>query len=286
MFSACSSNDSEVADKLNTLSYAYHYRSLDSTEVYASKAFAASESYNAGMAEALNNLAFVNIARMDYRKAAQQLDSAINITDNQVELLVAEIQYMRLCQRQSHNKLFYIHQEKAKKYLDRIIEDKNLLNNHQLKRLIYAQSEYYINLSAYYYYVGLVEPSIETMKCIDPEGEIQKDTAQFLNYLYNVGAGGIITNADANVVANEEFNYLTQCYVVASQRNYPYWKAQALQAISEHLLSPSTRQMLITNYRPFLDYINTDGMDYSLLAGNLAQRSLNIFAEYLNSATL
>ena len=280
LFSACSSNDSDVADKLNTLSYAYHYRSLDSTEVYARKAFAASESYNAGKAEALNNLAFVNIARMDYQKAAQQLDSAINITDNQVELLVAEIQYMRLCQRQSHNKLFYIHQEKAKKYLDRIIEDKNLLNSHQLKRLIYAQSEYYINLSAYYYYVGLVEPSIETMKCIDPDGDIQKDTAQYLNYLYNVGAGGIITNADANVVANEEFNYLTQCYIVASQRNYPYWKAQALQAISEHLLSPSTRQILITNYRPFLDYINTDGMDYSLLAGNLAQRSLNIFTEY------
>ena len=94
MFSACSSNDSDVADKLNTLSYAYHYRSIDSTEVYARKAFAASESYNAGKAEALNNLAFVNIARMDYQKAAQQLDSAINITDNQVELLVAEIQYM------------------------------------------------------------------------------------------------------------------------------------------------------------------------------------------------
>ena len=280
LFSACSANDSEVVDRLNTLSYAYHYRSLDSTEVYAHKAFAASESYNAGKAEALNNLAFVNIARMDYQKAAQQLDSAINITDNQVELMVAEIQYMRLCQRQSHNKLFYIHQEKAKKYLDRILEDKALLNSHQLKRLIYAQSEYYINLSAYYYYVGLVEPSIETMNCIDPNGEIQKDTAQYLNYLYNVGAGGIITNVDAIVVANEEFNYLTQCYVVASQRNYPYWKAQALQAISEHLLSPSTRQVLIANYRPFLDYINTDSMDYSLLAGNLAQRSLNIFTEY------
>ena len=54
MFSACSSNDSDVADKLNTISYAYHYRSIDSTEVYARKAFAASESYNAGKAAALN----------------------------------------------------------------------------------------------------------------------------------------------------------------------------------------------------------------------------------------
>ena len=35
LFSACSSPDRQAVDKLNSLSYAYHYRNLDSTEYYA-----------------------------------------------------------------------------------------------------------------------------------------------------------------------------------------------------------------------------------------------------------
>ena len=52
-------------DRLNTLSYAYHYRDLDSVEYYAS---AAKET-----AEGLNNLAFVKMVRMDYKAAEDYL---------------------------------------------------------------------------------------------------------------------------------------------------------------------------------------------------------------------
>ena len=154
---------------------------------------------------------------MDFVKAAELLDSAINITDNQVELMVAEIQYMRLCQRQSNNKQFYDHQEKARKYMERIEVERNLLNEHQDARFVYAKSEYYINSSIYYYYLGLTEPSVKMIESIDAEGEIKSDSAQYLYYLYNIGAGGIIAGEDSKAVAQEEFSLLMKCYLLAEQ---------------------------------------------------------------------
>ena len=39
VISACSPSDKESVDKLNSLSYAYHYRHIDSTAYYARQAF-------------------------------------------------------------------------------------------------------------------------------------------------------------------------------------------------------------------------------------------------------
>ena len=57
-FSACSQSDQQMVDRLNSLSYAYHYRNIDSTEHYAQQAYELSEHYDKGRAEALNHLAF------------------------------------------------------------------------------------------------------------------------------------------------------------------------------------------------------------------------------------
>lgn len=60
---------------LNATSYYYHYRNLDSTLHYATLAFEGSTSYGSGRAEAMNNKAFVCIARMEYDRAKALLDS-------------------------------------------------------------------------------------------------------------------------------------------------------------------------------------------------------------------
>ena len=80
LISACSSPDRQALDRLNALSYAYHYRNVDSVEYYAS---AAKET-----AEGLNNLAFVKMVRMDYKAAEDYLNQISEMTDNQLELLV------------------------------------------------------------------------------------------------------------------------------------------------------------------------------------------------------
>ena len=107
---------------MNTISYDYHYRNLDSVRVYADKALALSDKFDDGHAEALNNLAFYYTAKMNYKKASSLLDSIPLITDNQIELLIADVQQMRLCQRKSTNKDFYDYHEEAQRRLNRIEE--------------------------------------------------------------------------------------------------------------------------------------------------------------------
>ena len=112
---------------MNSTSYFYHYKNLDSTSVYARKALALAGDYHAGKAEAYNNLAFVSIMKMNYQDAYIQTDSVRQITDNQIEQLVAEVQMMRLCQRESRNKEFYDHHERALKALRRIDEERDMI---------------------------------------------------------------------------------------------------------------------------------------------------------------
>ena len=68
-FAACSSSNQRMIDKLNDISYDFHYKNLDSTYYYAMLADSLSGGYDEGKAAALNNLAFYHIARMDYNIA-------------------------------------------------------------------------------------------------------------------------------------------------------------------------------------------------------------------------
>ena len=280
MLAACNVPHVQEVDELNDKAYALHYRNLDSVRIYADKAYGLAGSYDAGKAEALNNLAFVDLMKMRFTEAYAKLDSVLKITDNQVELLVADIQFMRLCQRESLNKEFYDYYEKAQKRIHRIEEDEKLLSPRQRRRMVYARSEFAIVTSTYYYYVGLEQPSIKAISQINPDGEIQTDMAQLLAYYYNIGSGGIINTNSQKAIEQKEFEYLIRCYMLARQHNFPYWEANSLQAISELILNDKSRATLMHDNLPSFQYINLDNMPEKLLAGNLAQRSLHIFQRY------
>ena len=280
LLSACDQPNYKLVDQLNEASYTWHYRNLDSTTWYARKAYTLSADYNDGAVEALNNLAFVDIARMQYRQAHENLNLIERLTDNQIELLVADIQQMRLCQRRSRNKDFYVYWERARQRLRRLEEEGAHFTEHQQRRLIYARSEYSIVTSAYFYYVGLTGQAMKSLNMIDPYGTIRQDTAQLLNYWYNIGAGGIVNKGTADEIAQQEFDYLIKCFWLARQYNYSFWVAQSMQAISEHLEDARQRAKLIANNLPVMKFLNSDLMPDSLLAGNLALRSLAIFSKY------
>ena len=280
LLSACQSEYKTQVDRLNDISYSYHYRSLDSTKHYAEKALNLSQNYDNGHAEALNNLAFVSIVRMHYDNAYKLLNTTLKTTDNQIELLVADVQFMRLCQRQSRNKDFYIYRESAIHRLRRIKEEQSTLTIRQQKRLTYAKSEFDIVNSTYFYYIGLRKQAIDALNNIDPYGAIQQDTAQLLSYYYNIGSGGMISSGTGKEIIQKEFDYLMKSYLLSRQHNYPYWEANSMQAISEHLQDTKQRNMLIADNLPAMKYLNVDHMPDSLLAGNLAQRALNIFVKY------
>ena len=279
LISACSRPDRQAVDRLNDLSYTYHYRNIDSTRHFAQQAFDLSESYSAGKAEALNNLAFVHIARMEYDEAEKLLGEVTEITDNQVELFVAYVQEMRLCQRRSKNREFHEFRELAGRAMNRIREDLDMLSQRETHRLLYAETEYAIVNSTYYYYVGLERQGIEAMHDID-ENEVQRDTAQYLNYLYNIGAGGIITEGTQQEINQQEFDHLMRCFLLARRGDYPYFAANALEALSEHLMDADYRRQLLADNMPAVKFINPEGVDDDMLAGWLAEDALYIFEEY------
>lgn len=278
-FLACTPEHKNEVDRLNTQSYAFHYKSLDSTENCACKALALAESYSDGRAEAYNNLAFVSIGRMNYQQASELLDSVAEATDNQVELLVADIQCMRLCQRTARNKEFYDYNERARLRIRRIEEERHALTGRLQERFVYAKSEYAIVRSTYYYYVGLQKQSKAALDSISVS-ELQQDTAQYLNYLYQVGSGGIIDGENDYEVCQQEFENLLECFLVAQHGGYLYWEANSLQALSEHLVDKERRLWLTTDNSAAFNYLNQDNMPDSLVAGYFAQRSLNIFMQY------
>ena len=289
-YSACGPSHKQEVDRLNTLSYAYHYRDLDSTKMLAQRALALSDDYSAGYAEACNNLAFVEMAKMNYKEARRWLGLVEEKSNNQLELLIADVQMMRICQRESHNKDFYSYREKAMVRLRRLGEEASNLPPRERRRATYAHSEFDIVDATYCYYVGLEEPMLKALNDIDADA-LEADTARYLNYLYNIGSGGAITNGTSEQIAQTEFDYLIQCYMLASAGRvvmsdgtmaggYPYWQANALQAISEHLQKAKMRDFLIRNNLPAIQYLNVEQMPDTLLAGNLAQRALNLFISY------
>ena len=279
LFSACTRPDRQTVDKLNLQSYAYHYRNIDSTLHLAQRAYQMAEDYDAGKAEALNNLAFVHIVKMEYDEAERLLHEVTEVTDNQLQCFIAYVQQMRLCQRRSNNRAFHEYRELADLAMRRINEEREQLSPAEARLLLYAETEYAIVNSTYYYYVGLERQSIDALLSINPT-EIQKDTAQFLNYLYNIGAGGILTEGTQQAINQQEFDHLMRCFLMARDGGYPYFAANALEALSEHLMDADTRRQLITDNLPALTFINPDNVEEDMLAGWLAETSLDIFREY------
>ena len=258
LLSACSHSDRQAVDKLNGKSYAYHYRHIDSTELFAQRAYDAAAGYAAGRAEALNNKAFVSIARMDYDKAEQQLNEALSVTDNQIELYIAEVQMMRLCQRRSDNRAFYEHRERAESHLLRIREERDALPERLQRRMNYAETEMAIVNSTYYYYVGLERQSVEAIQTMDTE-VARRDTAQYLNYLYNIGAGGVLTDGTAEQIRADEIECLERCLTIADRCHYPYFKAQALEGLADHTGDISLAEEALQLFKTYGDVYQIAG---------------------------
>ena len=279
LISACSRPDRNAVDKLNSLSYAYHYRNIDSAQANAVRAYKLSDGYSEGRAEACNNQAFVCIVRMQYDEAEKLLDEVLETSDNQVERMVAYVQHMRLCQRRSRNREFHEYRQLADGALNRINEERHQLSPRLQRRLHYAESEYAIVNSTYYYYVGLEKQSIEALHAINPN-EVQRDTAQMLNWLYNIGAGGIITQGTQQEINQQEFDHLMRCFLIARQGNYPFFAANALEALSEHLMDPNYRRQLLEDNLPAMKFINPESVDEDMLSGWLAENALAIFEQY------
>lgn len=275
--SACSGRYNDEADRLNDSAYVSHYQSLDKVKLYADSVINNPTISEDAKAEALNNLAFYYIGKMQYSKADSVLQEIFSNTNNQIELCIANIQEMRLCQRKSQNKAYYEYRQRAIDNFLRIEEENNYTPRQQ-KRIVYAESEIRLVASVYDYYVGNTGHAIKALQYLDSINIEQKDTAQFLAYLYNIGSGGMLTHGTKEDISHLEYEYLMRCFLISSEGSYTYWEANALQALAEHALEDNCA--FFDANPSALHYVNTENVPDSILAGNLAHHSLLLFKEY------
>ena len=243
-----------LVDNYNDLSYRYRYISIDSTLFFANQAYHASDKYADGRFEAMVNRAFVAYQQMNFDMAQNILSQVRKNTRNQYIHLCADVLMMKIAQRIGDGETFFKCRNRAIKILDRIGEGNEDVGERYQRLVNYASSELHIVSSTYYYYLGLDSAAIDEITLAYPPIHDGRDTAQWLNYNYMLGSGGLIVG-DSLEVCLTEFDHLFRTYTMAMGRGYVYFEANTIQSFAT-LLSDSLRYHWIQQNRgASLDYI-------------------------------
>ena len=267
-----------LIDSLNGKAYAYRYRSLDSSYKYANEAYRQVNFYKSGKAEASNNLGFCAFMAMDFDRAEALHKEVYKLTKNELELLIADIGLMKICQRTAMNKEFYDYRNSALKRMKRIREESDLFaDRHEALRLDYAFTEFFIVSSIYYYYLQQRQEAITSLNRI-PEDEALTDTNQLLYYHYIKGSASLVEATKPEDQKMREFDQLYITWRTAVQTNHPYFEGNGLQGLANLMVSPNNFELFRTRRGYALDQFGFP-VD-SLLPLRMAQRALEKFREY------
>ena len=267
-----------LIDSLNGKAYAYRYRSLDSSYKYANEAYRQVNFYKSGKAEASNNLGVCAFMAMDFDRAEALHKEVYKLTKNELELLIADIGLMKICQRTAMNKEFYDYRNSALKRMKRIREESDLFaDRHEALRLDYAFTEFFIVSSIYYYYLQQRQEAITSLNRI-PEDEALTDTNQLLYYHYIKGSASLVEATKPEDRKMREFDQLYITWRTAVQTNHPYFEGNGLQGLANLMVSPNNFELFRTRRGYALDQFGFP-VD-SLLPLRMAQRALEKFREY------
>ena len=272
---------SQQVDSLNFRAYSYRYKDLEVAEQMAKKAYLLSEDYPSGKAQALNHWGFCRFMKMDFEQSDSLFRVVYETTSNELELLVADIGLMKICQRTAKNKEFYDYRNSALRRIQRFREDEDILKNQDIRnRIIYAQSEFYITSSIYYYYLQQSQQAKDAINEVQIENGIEKDETQLLYYYYMKGAGRLCEAETAELALLEEFDYLYDCLVLSHEQGYVYFEANALQAFAEMFKDKENYDWLLQQRPGMMRSVNQQDLEWKDLPVSLAERALDLFRAY------
>ena len=267
-----------LIDSLNGKAYAYRYRSLDSSYKYADAAYRQVNFYKSGKAEASNNLGFCAYMNMDFDRAEALHKEVYKLTKNELELLIADIGLMKICQRTAMNKEYYDYRNSALRRMKRIREESDLFaDRHETLRLDYAFTEFFIVSSIYYYYLQQRQEAIDALNQI-PEDEALTDTNQLLYYHYIKGSASLVEANNPEERKLREFDQLYYTWRTAVQSKHTYFEGNGLQGLANLMVSPANFEFYRVRRTHALDQF--DFPVDSLMPLRMAQLALEKFREY------
>ena len=276
-------SQTEVIDSLNARAYRYRYIDIDSVERLAKESCERSEDYPDGRDEARLNLAFVAYQRMDFDRVDSVLGQLRNDTHNELLLLCADVMQMKTSQRTGDGERFFQAKGLAEERMQHMSAREGRLSAHETALWVYAQSEYHLISSTYYFYQEQDSLARAELRHVLPALQLHVDTAQWVYYNYMLGPGGLVEGRDARDVTLQEFDYLFRAYTTSRRNGLRYFEANCLQAFASMFL---THDSLICENRSdeyhLLRFQHTpqEGEQETFLPLAFARHALALFEEY------
>lgn len=193
---------------------------------------------------------------------------------------LAEIRMMDSCRVTAHNREFYLHKYKAEHIIEKYADRKSLSNDEQ-RLLTKAKSSIEFAYSDYLTQVGKYAEAYDVMHRLAANNSINlySDTTQWLRFLYHQG---IVHYRPYNIKKNrviilQGYDSAVQGYILASRLHDDYYKGEFMRLLSMYFINDSILAEANRFDRASIRYINEDDVPDSLLAGNLAERSVSVF---------
>ncbi|MBQ9285697.1 MAG: DUF5112 domain-containing protein [Bacteroidaceae bacterium] len=271
----------EEVDSLNRLAYRWHYKNVDSVRSWAAEAYAKAlrYQYHDGAAEALNNLAFERFQQMDFDSALSVAGRVAAESKNLAERLVADVTMMKVAQRTSDNRSFFLHRADASHCISKLSAIEQKMTPSELLRFNFGRSDFHIVSSTYFYYLDQSERALAEIRAAEPYCQLATDTAQWLYYCYMRGSGGLAENTEEEAIASEEFNYLLKCFWLSRYEGYSFFDGNSEQSLAT-LLADSLRRTVALEAHPEVVPLLSSIFPSGNLPMLLAKDALNKFIAY------
>ena len=273
----------DLVDSLNVRAYHYRYINTDTTYSCAHEAQEAAYDNPDGRSEALCNLAFVAYKNMDFDEVDSCISLARTYSDNPLILLCADVMQMKAYQRTGEGERFFRVKSQAEDRIQYLSNRQERMSDHEKQLWVYAQTEYYLITSTYYFYQEQDSLARSELRHVLPALQLRVDTAQWVYYNYMLGPGGLVEGRDARDITLQEFDYLFRAYNTSRRDSLRYFEANCLQALATMFLSHDS---LIRENRPdeyhllrFQHHASDEATDV-FLPSSLARHALDLFKAY------
>ena len=229
------STEKRVVDSLNSLSYSFRFRQVDSASYYAKTALNHVHDYKDGMSKAYLNLLYVSYIKADYNEGMRLYRKLMSVTNNQIYILTAEIYMMKLCLRTAQNRLYFDFYNKASQRIQRINEELQSLNDDNREFFHYALYQFKLTTASALVYQMRSTEALNLLKEIQSDKTVHNDISMWLSYCYIKIACLVDYSTSSTKNIDDLFYNLVSMHQMATQYGYTFFEAVALQNIA-HLL--------------------------------------------------
>jgi len=193
---------------------------------------------------------------------------------------LSEVRRMDSCRVMASNREFYLHKYNAEKIITKYV-DSRTLNSYETRLLTRARSGLAFAYADYLSQIGKHYDAYRVMHDLASNTTINlySDTTLWLNFLYHQGKvhyRPYLINKNKETILRG-YDYLIQGYILSSRLHDDLYKGKYMLVLSMYFLNDSIASLANESDRASIRYINEDNVPDSLLAGNLADRSLSLF---------